>query len=415
VQEVVRLAFKYAESDMPGATHITLPVNIAGMQVAEGDVPLKHSYVELDERAEWGSIDRAAALIKQGKKTVILAGNGAVRNHAGAALTRLAEAAHLPVINTMMAKGVIRCDNPYSCSTVGLPFRDFGNLILAKADTIVAVGYDLVELDPSSWNKECNTHIIHIATLPADVNKYYQADVQVVGSLSPSLDGITSLLSGFTSDSKWALDIRKMAQENDEEDKKDSSFPAKPQRIIADVRSVMAAEDILVSDVGANKVWVAREFPCYQPNTCLISNGFASMGFCLPGTIAAKLVYPERHIVGITGDGGFLMNCQELETAVRMKLPVVIVIMHDDSYGLIKWKEMNHFGSSCFVDYGDPDFVAFAESFGAKGYRVTRTEELVPILKDAFSQTVPSVIDCPVDYRENLRLEARMKEICSQK
>ena len=415
VQEVVRLAFKYAEGDMPGATHITLPVDVARMPVAEGDVPLKHSFLELDERAEWGAIDQAAELIRQGKKTVVLAGNGVVRNHAGAALTRLADNAHLPVINTMMAKGVIRCDDSYSCSTVGLPFRDFGNLILSEADTIVAVGYDLVELDPSSWNKDCRTHIVHVATLPADVNKYYQADVQVVGSLSQSLDGIASLLSDYVSDSSWALEIRKMAQENDEEDKKDASFPAKPQRIIADIRSVMSDDDILVSDVGANKVWVAREFPCYLPNTCLISNGFASMGFCLPGAIAAKLVYPERHVVGVTGDGGFLMNCQELETAVRLGLSIVIVILHDDSYGLIKWKEMDHYGSSCFVDYGDPDFVAFAESFGAKGYRIARTEELVPVLKEAFSQSVPSVIDCPVDYRENLRLEARMKEICASR
>ena len=184
----------------------------------------------------------------------------------------------------------------------------------------------------------------------------------------------------------------------------DTSFPMKPQKILYDVRKFMGADDIVISDVGAHKMWIAREYNCYEPNTCIISNGFATMGIAVPGAVAAKLIYPEKKVLAISGDGGFMMNSQEYETALREGTPIVTLIFSDASYGLIKWKQMDHFGHNCFVDFQNPDFVKYAESMHAKGYRVEKAEDLLPILEDAFQQKVPCIIDCPVDYGENTKL-----------
>jgi len=411
-EEIVRLAFKYAENEMPGATHISIPVDIAKKEVSDEDVPLSRVPVSLRESADRTTILEAYDLIKKAKRPILLVGNGAIRSFASAALTRFVQTLHIPVINTMMAKGVLSCDDPYYCCTVGLPLKDYGNIILEQADTVIAVGYDIVEYDPRNWNAKRNTTIVHIASMPADINKYYQTATQVVGYIPESLDELTYLLGrGDVKDSDWALKIIDVATEDESCYLDDASFPMKPQKILMDARKVMGEDDILISDVGAHKMWVAREYPCFRPNTCLISNGFASMGFALPGAIAAKLIYPKRKVLVVTGDGGLLMNIQELETAVRIHTPIVVLIFHDSSYGLIKWKQMDHFGRSYSVDFDNPDFVLLAESFHAKGYRVTKAEDLIPILQDAFAQDVPCLIDCPVDYDENLKLSAHLKEV----
>jgi acetolactate synthase-1/2/3 large subunit len=173
----------------------------------------------------------------------------------------------------------------------------------------------------------------------------------------------------------------------------------------------MAAEDIVISDVGAHKMWMARHYHCDRPNTCIISNGFAAMGIAIPGAIAAKLVNPERKIVAVTGDGGFMMNMQELETATRIGTPFVTLIFNDGGFGLIEWKQQIHYGRSAFIKFGNPDFVKLAESMGLKGYRVTSAMDLIPILKEALEQDVPAVIDCPVDYRENMRFSRKVGEL----
>ena len=191
----------------------------------------------------------------------------------------------------------------------------------------------------------------------------------------------------------------------------DTSFPVKPQKILADVRKALGPDDILVSDVGAHKMWIARHYHCYRPNTCIISNGFASMGIAIPGAIAAKYLYPHKRILAVTGDGGFMMNCQELETAYRENIPVVTLIFHDDSYGLIKWKQMDQYGRSSCVDFTNPDFVKLAEAMHCVGYRIEKAEDLLPTLEKAFSQTVPVIIDCPVDYSENVKLTEHLKEL----
>ncbi len=410
VNEIVRIVFKYAESEKPGAGLIDLPCNIAKMPVESelAQTPLKHHRAN-KEYASIDKIEEAADIIMQAKSPVILAGHAAVRNNAEKALTRFAEKLKIPVINTMMSKGIIPCDNPYALGTIGIPQMDYQNAVIENADIVIAIGYDLVEYAPNRWNPEGKHRILHIDARPTHVNKMYQPEVEIIGDISWSLEQI-QLRSTRSLEPRYALKIREEMIRENESYADDNSFPMKPQRILSDVRKFMGREDILISDVGAHKMWIARHYQCYKPNTCIISNGFATMGIAVPGGIAAKLLYPEKKILAITGDGGFMMNCQEIETAVRTGTPFVTLIFTDSSYGLIKWKEHDQYGKSFFVDFSNPDFVKFAESMHAKGYRIEKAEDLVPTLQDAFSQTVPSIIECPVDYNENVRLTEKLQE-----
>ena len=404
VGEIVRLAFKYAESGKPGATHIELPKNIAKMPADAS--PLKKQQPQ-EVYADPGHIALAAKLISEAEKPVILAGVGAVRAGAAAAITEMADRLHIPVVNTMMAKGVIPMDNPMSLWTIGIPQKDYVNRVFDEADLVIAVGYDIVEYAPTKWNREPGIPIVHIDTAAADVNKHYQPTALVVGNISESIYEILRCArrSGNTD---YALKLRAMMEEEQHQMADDSSYPMKPARILKDVREVMGKADILVSDVGAHKMWIARHYNCYEPNTCLISNGFASMGFAIPGAFAAKLLHPERRVLAVCGDGGFMMNSQELETAVREHVPFVTLIWEDCNYGLIKWKEEEQFGESCYVGFTNPDFKALAEAMHCKGYRVERADDLIPVLEDAFSQDVPSVITVQVDYSENMKLSRHL-------
>ncbi len=412
VNEIVRIAFKYAESEKPGACHIDLPCNIAKMEAAKepGQISLKHHHPSR-EMACIESIEEAAGIIFQSKKPIMLVGHSAVRNHAARAVTEFAGKMQIPVINTMMAKGIIPYDNPYSLWTIGIPQKDYPDVAMEEADLVIAVGYDIVEYAPGKWNGKGNHTILHIDERTAHINKLYQPDAEVVGDISNSLKQI-SLRCKRAEKPEWALKIREKMQKEHETYAKDMSFPMKPQKILNDVREIMGKDDIAISDVGAHKMWIARHYNCYKPNTCIISNGFASMGIAVPGALAAKLINQDKKVLAITGDGGFMMNCQEFETALRRGIPFVTLIFNDCSYGLIKWKQQDRFGGSCYVDFTNPDFVKFAESMHAVGYRITKAEELIPTLEKAFRQTVPVIIDCPVDYSENTKLTEHLKELC---
>ena len=310
----------------------------------------------------------------------------------------------------MMAKGVIPYDNPYSMWAIGIPQKDYQNKILDEADLIIAVGYDIVEFAPAKWNAKSSHKIIHIDTRSAHVNKLYQPEIEVIGDISESLNQILHRCNRTVE----PLEILKLKQEMVKEHERfdeDVEFPVKPQRIIADIRKALGKSDILISDVGAHKMWIARHYHCYEPNTCLISNGFATMGISVPGAIAAKLIHPEKRVLAVTGDGGFMMNSQELETARRMGIAIVVLIFNDASYGLIKWKQDERYRDHCYVDFDNPDFVKYAESFGIKGYRIEKTQELLPTLEKAFTAGEPAVIDCPVDYRENMKLTENLAKI----
>ena len=410
VAEIVRLAFKYAEGEgKPGATHIDLPVDVSLMEVPEGERPL-HRGAPNPETASLEHIEIAAGMIFRAQNPVILVGSDAVRENASDALTEMAETLRIPVVNTMMAKGMIPYTSRYSLWTVGIPQRDYANRLLESADLLICVGYDIVEYAPQRINPTKSTPILHINTTPAHINKYYQTTCEVVGDISDSLHRIT-LRTHRSQEPTAALAIREKLVAEQESFAVDESFPMKPQRILCDVRKALRPGDILLSDVGAHKMWVARHYNCFRPKTCLISNGFATMGFSLPGALAAKLVNPDKRVLVITGDGGFMMNSQELETAVREHLPFVVLVFVDNGYGLIKWKGMDHFGETHCCDFTNPDLVRYAEAMHCKGYRISAAEELLPTLEEAFRQEVPAVIECPVDYSENLKLSNRLREM----
>ncbi len=410
IGEIVRIAFKYAESERPGAAHIDLPVNISKMKVPEGEAPLAKAAANFKEYANMLSVEIAAAEIFRAQNPIILAGSGVVRTGASEALTNFSEGLKIPVINTMMAKGVIPMDSPYAMMTIGIPQKDYANKILESADLVIAMGYDLVEFAPTSWNNLCKTKIVHIGRLPAHTNKCYQCTVEVVGDMTESLNSILRRTTR-NAEPEYALKIKSKFLEEQKQYENDNSFPMKPQKILGEVRKLLGKEDILISDVGAHKMWIARLYDCYKPNTCIISNGFASMGISVPGAVAAKLLNPDKRIMTITGDGGFLMNSQELETAVRLGLNFVVLIFHDSSYGLIKWRQMDQYGESRHVDFTNPDFVKLAEAMNCRGYRISQASEFRSVIENAFLQNVPAVVDCAVDYSENIKLSKHLKKI----
>ncbi|MCR3760511.1 acetolactate synthase large subunit [Clostridium felsineum] len=405
--EIIRKAFKTAVSEKPGACHIDIPQNIAEMPV-EGR-PLRHTVTD-KSFAAYSSIEKAAIAISRAKNPLILAGNGAIRSKASKAVLDMAEALNIPVANTFMGKGIIPFDHPLSLWSMGLAQKDFINRIFEKTDLVIAIGYDIVEYSPKKWNPKGQIKIIHIGEKLAEVNNSYLPEVEVIGDISDSIHEIVRR-SNRIDTPKQALKVKEDMHKNYEEYSEDDGFPIKPQKILYDLRRVMGKDDIVISDVGAHKMWIARNYHCYKPNTCIISNGFASMGIAIPGALAAKLVNPDKKVVAVTGDGGFMMNSQELETALRIGTPFVTLIFNDSNYGLIKWKQEERYGESAYINFTNPDFKMYAESMGLKGYRITKAEELIPTLEEAFSQKVPAVIDCAVDYSENLKLSHKLEEL----
>ncbi|VAX14300.1 2-oxoglutarate decarboxylase [hydrothermal vent metagenome] len=406
ISEVVRKAFKVAQTEKTGACFIEFPENIAEMEV--DDVPLAVKQPAIPEPPR-EKVEQAAHVISNAKNPIILAGNGVVRNKAWAQLADFAERLRIPVANTFMAKGIIPFKHPMALGSAGLQANDYISCGFSKADVIICIGYDLVEYHPYLWHPSKDRIIVHIDQSPAEVDAYYPVNVGVVGDIKHSLLSIMEVASPATGNTMRAL--RDALIEDMNSFKDDNQVPMKPQKIIWDLRTAMAMEDIAISDVGAHKMWMSRMFRCELPNTCLISNGFASMGIAVPGAIGAKLAYPDRKVVAVTGDAGFLMNSQEIETALRLKTPIVILIWSDSAYGLIEWKQMNQFGRKSNIDFTNPDFVMYAESFGAKGYRIERGEDLLPTLKKALADNTVSVIDCPVDYSENLKLTSKLGEM----
>ncbi len=399
--ETVRKAFKIAETEKPGAVHIDLPENIAAMPVT--GKPLK---IRAQEKTYASSrcLNRAATIISRAKNPIVITGNGTIRNSASEALTNFATAMNIPVANTFMGKGAIPFNHPLALWTIGVHQSDLIGRALENADLVIAVGYDLIEYSPKKWNPYGKHRLIHIGCCPAQVDSSYIPEVEVVGDISDSLTEITKRVDRKSKPMPEIAKLREKIRRDYEQYATDNSFPLKPQRLIYDLRQVTDPEDIVISDVGAHKMWMARHYHCESPNTCIISNGFASMGIAVPGAIAASLVFPEKKVLAVAGDGGFLMNFQEFETALRVGNPFVTVVFNDNGYGLIKYKQLNKFGKAAFVDLENPDFVRLAKSMGLAGYRVETAEEFLPILRDAFSQKVPAVVECPVDNRENFRL-----------
>jgi acetolactate synthase-1/2/3 large subunit len=404
--EVIRKAFKVSQTEKPGGAFIDFPENIAEMPCAKGPIPVQSAYNPAPPNAK---IEQASTLISNAKNPIILAGNGVIRQGAADSLVSFAQVLKIPVANTFMAKGVMPFSNELSLGTIGLKARDLPWFAFEKADVVICVGYDMVEYHPDMWNPENDKTIIHIDAQPAEVDGNYIVACGVLGDIGQALRGIA--LKAKPRKEIGFRDVRKSIMEDRAEHSKDTGFPVKPQKIVWDIREVLGPEDIAISDVGAHKMWMSRMYRAERPNTCIISNGFAAMGIAVPGAISAKLAYPKKKVIAVTGDAGFMMNSQEIETALRMKTAFVILVWNDSEYGLITWHQLRHFGRPAYIDFKNPDFVKYAESFGAKGYRVKKTEDLIPTMKKAFADNTVVVIDCPVDYRENMKLTERLKKI----
>ncbi|MBF0425002.1 MAG: acetolactate synthase large subunit [Magnetococcales bacterium] len=404
IPEVVRKAFKVSQAEKPGCAFIDFPENIAEMAI-DGKSPLKAQRAKLPVPPQ-EKMAQAARVISAADYPIIMAGNGVIRGGAAEQLVDFAEKLNIPVATTFMAKGVIPFSHDLCLGAVGLQAHDYVSCGFDRADVIICVGYDIVEYHPYLWHRDRNRKIIHVDASPAEVDEHYVVEVGVVGDIAAALKGIAAEAKGRRQ--RLADTLRQAIVDESSQCANDEGFPVKPQKIIWDLRQALDPEDVVVSDVGAHKMWMARMFKAERPNTCIISNGFAAMGIAVPGAMAAKMVRPDRAAVAVTGDAGFLMNSQEIETAMRIGLPIVILIWNDAKYGLIQWKQMNHFGRESHIDFTNPDFVKYAESFGAKGYRVESARELLPILRQALADRCVAVIDCPVDYAENIKLTEKL-------
>jgi len=421
IPEIVRKAFRVAELEKPGPTHIELPENLAAMAPESGDRirPLRPTRAFLPEPTD-EAIARAARLITESERPLVLAGNGVLRRRASGGLRAFAKGLHVPVAATFMGKGAIDDRSHLSLMAVGLQARDHVLTGFDRADLVLSVGYDLVEYAPAQWNPDGRKRIVHIDTQPAEVDAGYQPEVELIGDIEGTLRRLLAAVvphgvGGRDAAQRHAsqeilvnADLRTALLADLAAAETEDGFPISPGRAIADLRRALGSNDIVVSDVGAHKVWVARLYQAYEPNTVIISNGFAAMGISLPGAIAAKLVHPDRRVVALCGDGGFLMNSQELETARRIRANVTVVVWRDDGYGLIDWKQRTEFGRPFGVEFGNPDFVAYAQSFGIAGFRADTAADLYPTLMRALEVDGPALVEVPIDYRENLRLTERL-------
>ncbi len=405
--EMIRNAFKTAQTERPGAAFLAIPEDILIMTVRAEAQPLPVNRVYADAPSP-SQISRAATVLESAKTPIVLAGHGAARNRAQEALIRFSERLCIPVATTFHGKGVLPDDHPNALGAVGFMLHDYTNFGFDQADVIVSVGYELQEFPPARINPKGDKKIIHLHRFPAVVDSHYNVSVGIEGDIPAALDALAAETSPKLGLNATDLSIRSMLHAELERGRSDSSFPVKPQRLVADIRTAMGREDIVLADTGAIKMWMARLYPTYSPYTCLISNGLATMSFALPGALGTKLARPDRKVLGVMGDGSFLMNSQEIETALREKIPFVILVWVDGSYGLIKWKMEIEIHRHSHVDFGNPDFVKYAESFGAKGYSIQAADDLLPTLKKALADNTVSVIACPVDYSENTILTDKL-------
>jgi acetolactate synthase-1/2/3 large subunit len=410
IPEMVRKAFKLSEAERPAAVYLAVPEHIDADAADYDLTPLPRNVVRADAPAP-RQVERAVDILRKAQRPVLLAGHGAARADATKALVRFSEKFGIQVANTFHGKGVMPDDHPNSIGTLGFMRHDYVNFGFDNADVVIAVGYELQEFDPVRINPQADKKIIHIHRFPAEVDAHYSVDVGIIGEISDSLNALTDALASHTFNHATDVPGSGLLAEEFARGQQDSRYPLAPARMVADTREALGRSDVVLVDTGATKMWMARLYPTYERNTCLISNGLSTMSFALPGALGVKLARPEAKVLAVVGDGAFLMNSQEIETAVRERIPLVVLIWEDGGYGLIEWKMDLELGEHYYVKFGNPDIVTYAESFGAKGYRINSAEELLPTLKAALDNDGVSLICCPVDYSENLRLTDRLGEL----
>ena len=397
----VREAFRLAEEEKPGAVHLELPEDIAAEQTDSLPIPPSLSRRPL---AEYKAICAAVEKLRAARSPILVIGAGANRKMTAKVLKQLIDKTGIPFVTTQMGKGVVDERHPRFLGNAALSAGDFVHRAVEAADLIVNVGHDVIE-KPPFFMVRGGTEVIHVNFRSAEVDPVYFPQIEVVGDIANAIWQIGEALDDTAHwDFTRLLAIREANEAQVAEGADDPRFPLYPQRLVADVRRALPSQGIVALDNGMYKIWFARNYKAHMPNTVLLDNALATMGAGLPSAMAAHLVYPQRRILAVCGDGGFMMNSQELETAVRLEMNLTVVILRDDGYGMIRWKQANMGFSDFGLDYGNPDFVQYARAYGAQGHRVESAEGFLPLLERCLSTPGVHVIDCPVDYSENDRI-----------
>lgn len=396
IPSVIREAFKLSELERPGAVHIELPEDIAGSEAEAG----------LQKRSEirWPApdpkaLETATVMIKEADYPLIIVSSGAYRKPVSNALIDFINKTGIYVVHTQMGKGAIPADSEYSLFATGIHKHDYVNCGISRADLIMTIGYNIVEYPPYIWNKDTDKKIINFDFVQAETDRYYNPDVEVIGDIPDALQLIAESI-----EEKRAYPVfRKTrilidSKINEEYRKK---YPPLPQEIVHTVRKVLSEDDILTLDNGIYKMWFARLYKAFRPNTVLLDNALATMGAGVPSGIVARMLNPDKRVLSVCGDGGFMMNSQVLETAIRYKVPIVILVLNDNAFGFIKWKQKAKNLTDFGLNYGNPDFVRYAESYGASGMRVEEGDDPGSLLEEAFSLNRVVLIECPIDYSIN--------------
>ena len=401
IPALVRDAFRIAEEERPGAVYLELPEDIAREDTSARVFETHPIRRPTSDRV---AIDRAVQAIERSTMPLLLIGAGANRKRASRALLQFVEKTGIPFFNTQMGKGVIDERHPLFLGTTALSDKDYLHSCIDRADLIINVGHDVIE-KPPFFMKHGGRRVIHINYFSAQVDEVYFPQIEVLGDIANSIDLLTEWTQSFDN---WSFDYYKKAKKaleahiNERSD--DSRYPVIPQRLVWDVRAAMPEDGIVTLDNGIYKLWFARNYKTYEGNSLLLDNALATMGAGLPSALAAKMVKPERKVLAVCGDGGFMMNSQELETAIRLGLDLVVMVLRDNAYGMIKWKQAGMGFANFGLDYGNPDFVKYAESYGASGYRLETTEGLQSLLKKCLGKKGLQLIEVPMDYSENERV-----------
>ena len=402
IPATVRDAFRVAMEERPGPVHLELPEDIAGEEVEEVPVIPVHPL----ERpiAHAAALDRAAEAILAAKRPLVMIGAACSRPWLTESLSTFVARTRLPFFNTQMGKGAVTGGSNLYMGTAALSEGDYVHEAVARADLIIAIGHDTVEKPPFLMKGKGGPKVIHVGFQSATVEQVYHPDIEVIGDIGATVDGLAERLEGKVSEDQGMVNLRQKILSRLNDRAEEDRFPVTPQRLVHDVREAMPEDGIVCLDNGMYKIWFARNYRTHVANTLLLDNALATMGAGLPSAMMASMLYPNRRVLAVCGDGGFMMNSQEMETAVRLGLNLVVIILNDSAYGMIRWKQAVDGFEDFGMRFGNPDFVRYAEAYGAKGSRVASVEELVPTIEAAFAGGGVHLLDVPIDYSENTRV-----------
>jgi acetolactate synthase-1/2/3 large subunit len=402
IPATVRDAFRVAMEERPGPVHLELPEDIAGEEV--DDVPVIPVHPLERPIAHAAALDRAAEAILAAKRPLVMIGAACSRPWLTESLSTFVARTRLPFFNTQMGKGAVTGGSNLYMGTAALSEGDYVHEAVARADLIIAIGHDTVEKPPFLMKGKGGPKVIHVGFQSATVEQVYHPDIEVIGDIGATVDGLAERLEGKVSEDQGMVDLRQKILSRLNDRAEEDRFPVTPQRLVHDVREAMPEDGIVCLDNGMYKIWFARNYRTHVANTLLLDNALATMGAGLPSAMMASMLYPDRRVLAVCGDGGFMMNSQEMETAVRLGLNLVVIILNDSAYGMIRWKQAVDGFEDFGMRFGNPDFVRYAEAYGAKGSRVTSVEELVPTIEAAFAGGGVHLLDVPIDYSENTRV-----------